>query len=77
MFGTHTKEKIMNASQIIEKNRKFNTPRNSRQIFEKFRDFSLPVVMCFIGYAKAIDCMNWKKLFKVLREMGVPVHTMD
>ena len=33
--------------------------------------------MCFIDYTKAFECVNWKKFFKVPREMGVPDHIAD
>ena len=39
------------------------------QIREKCEGFNIPVVLCFIEYAKAFDCVNWKKLFKGFREI--------
>ena len=50
---------------------------NIRQIIEKCRKFSIAVMMCSIDYAKAFDCVNWNKLLKVLRKIGVPAHTVD
>ena len=32
------------------------------------------IYFCFIGYAKAIDCVDHKKLWKILKEMGIPDH---
>ena len=43
-------------------------------IIEKARQFQKNIYFCFIDYAKAFDCMDHHKLWKILREMGVPVH---
>ena len=32
------------------------------------------IYFCFIDYAKAFDCMDQNKLWKILKEMGVPDH---
>ena len=32
------------------------------------------IYFCFIDYAKAFDCVNHNKLWKILKEMGIPVH---
>ena len=32
------------------------------------------IYFCFIDYAKAYDCVDHKKLWKILREMGIPDH---
>ena len=45
---------------------------NIRWIIEKAREFQKNI--CFIGYAKAFDCMIHKKLWKILQEMGIPDH---
>ncbi|XP_071580973.1 uncharacterized protein [Temnothorax nylanderi] len=47
---------------------------NIRQLIEKAREFNTPMFLCFIDYKKAFDCVRWKDLWKVLREMGVPDH---
>ena len=41
-------------------------------INEKAREFQKNI--CFIGYAKAFDCVDDKKLWKILKEMGIPDH---
>ena len=38
-------------------------------IIEKAREFQKNI--CFIGYAKAFDCVNHNKLWKILKEMGI------
>ena len=43
------------------------------QIIEKGREFQKKIYFCFIGYAKAFDCVDHNKLGKILKEMGIPV----
>ena len=38
------------------------------------REFQKNIHFCFIGYAKAFDCMDHNKLWKILQEMGIPDH---
>ena len=45
-----------------------------RWIMEKAREFQKNIYFCFIDYAKAFDCVDHKKLWKILREMGIPDH---
>lgn len=58
MAGKGTREQILNVRVLIEKCREFNKP----------------LVLCFIDYAKAFDCVQWRAMFDVLFEMGVPQH---
>ena len=37
-------------------------------------EFQRNIYFCFIDYAKAFDCVNHKKLWKILKEMGIPDH---
>ena len=41
-------------------------------IIEKAREFEKNIYFCFIGYAKAFDCVDCNKLWKILQEMGIP-----
>ena len=41
---------------------------------EKAREFQKNIYFCFIDYAKAFDCVDHNKLWKILREMGMPDH---
>ena len=41
---------------------------------KKQREFQKSIYFCFIDYAKAFDCMDHKKLWKNLKEMGIPDH---
>ena len=41
---------------------------------EKVREFQKNIYFCFIDYAKAFDCVDHHKLWKILKEMGIPDH---
>ena len=41
-------------------------------IMEKAREFQKNIYFCFIDYAKAFDCVDHNKLWKILKEMGIP-----
>ena len=43
-------------------------------IMEKAREFQKNIYFCFIDYAKAFDCVAHNKLWKILKEMGIPDH---
>ena len=43
-------------------------------IMEKVREFQKNMYFCFIDYAKAFDCVDHNKLWKILKEMGIPDH---
>ena len=47
---------------------------NIRWIMEKAREFQRIIYFCFIDYAKAFDCVDPNKLWKILQEMGIPDH---
>ena len=47
---------------------------NVRWIIEKAREFQQNIYFCFIDYAKAFDCVDHNKLWKILTEMGIPDH---
>ena len=56
--GRGTREKIANICWIME----------------KAREFQKNIYFCFIDYAKAFDCVDHNKLWKILKEMGIPDH---
>ena len=56
--GTGTRDQIGNLPWIIE----------------KAREFQKNMYFCFIDYMKAFDCVDHNKLWKVLKEMGIPDH---
>ena len=43
-------------------------------IMEKAREFQKNIYFCLIDYAKAFDCVDHKKQWKILKEMGIPDH---
>ena len=47
---------------------------NIRWIMEKAREFQKNISFCFIDYAKAFDCVDHNKLWKILKKMGIPDH---
>ena len=42
-----------------------------RFLFEKSIEFNQDLYMCFIGYEKAFDRVNWRKLMEILHDIGV------
>ena len=44
------------------------------KLIEKAREFQENIYFCFIDYAKAFDCVDHNKLWKILKEMGIPDH---
>ena len=45
---------------------------NIRWIIEKAREFQKNINFCFTDYTKAFDCVDHNKLWKILKEMGIP-----
>ena len=43
-------------------------------IIKKARESQKNIYSCFIDYAKAFDCVDHNKLWKILKEMGIPDH---
>ena len=43
-------------------------------IIEKAREFQKNIYFCLIDYVKHFDCVNHNKLWKILKEMGIPDH---
>ena len=56
--GRKTRDQIANISWIIK----------------KAREFQKNIYFCFIDYAKAFDYVDHKKLWEILKEMGIPDH---
>jgi len=47
---------------------------NIRRFIEKAREFQKNIYFCFIDYAKAFECVDHNRLWKILQEMGIPDH---
>ena len=45
-------------------------------IIEKAKEFQENICFCFIDYAKAFDCLEHKKLWKIIKGMGIPDTTL-
>ena len=50
---------------------------NIHWIIEKARELQKNIYFCFIDYAKAFDCVDHNKLWKILKEMGILDHLTD
>ena len=51
-----------------------NQIANIYWIMEKGREFQKNIYLSFITYTKAFDCVDHNKLWKILKEMGIPDH---
>ena len=49
---------------------------NISGIIGKAREFQKNIYFCFIDYSKPFDCEDHNKLWKILKEMGIPDHLM-
>ena len=47
---------------------------NIHWVITKAREFQKNIYFCFIDYSKAFDCVDHNKLWKILKEMGIPDH---
>ena len=59
---------------VLEKRGTRDQIANIRWIIEKAREFQKNIYFCFIDYAKAFECVDHNKLWKILKEMGIPDH---
>ena len=51
-----------------------NQIANIHWIIKKATEFQKNIFFCFIDYAKAFDCVDHNKLWKILKEVGIPDH---
>ena len=51
-----------------------NQIANIHWIIKKTREFQKNIYFCFIDHAKAFDCVDHNKLWKIIQEMGIPDH---
>ena len=58
----------------LEKSEETVQIANIYWITEKAREFQKNIYFCFIDYAKAFDCVDHHKLWKLLKEIGIPDH---
>ena len=59
---------------VLEKAEEQDQTANICWMIIKAREFQKNSYFCFIDYAKAFDCVDHNKLWKILQEMGIPDH---
>ena len=59
---------------VLEKIETRDQSANIHWIIEKAREFQKNIYFCFINYAKAFDCVDQNKVWKILKEMRIPDH---
>ena len=64
----------LNLEKAEEPGIKLPTSVGSSLMIQKAREFQKNIYFCFVDYAKAFDCVDHKKLWKILKEMGIPDH---
>ena len=82
--GRGTRDQIANIRWIIKKAREFQkniyfcfidyAKAFVCWIIKKAREFQKNIYFCFVDYTKAFDCVDHNKLWKILKEMGIPDH---
>ena len=58
----------------LERQKNQDQSANICWIIDKAREFQKNIYFCFIDYAKAFDCVEYNKLGKILKVMGIPDH---
>jgi len=59
---------------VLEKTEEPDQIANICWIIKKGRELQKNIYFCFIDYTKAFDCVDHNKLWKILKEMGIPDH---
>ena len=59
---------------VLEKAEEPDQIANIQWIIKKAKEFQKNIYFCFIDYAKAFNCVDHNKLWKILKEMGIPDH---
>ena len=59
---------------VLEKTGTRDQIANICWVIAKAKEFQKNIYFCFIDYAKAFDCVDHNKLWKILKEMGIPDH---
>ena len=70
----YVNHKIADVQPGFREGRGIRQIANSHWIIEKAREFQKNIYFCFIGYAKVFDYVQYNKLWKILKEMGIPDH---
>ena len=59
---------------VLEKAEESEIKLPTSAVSSKKREFQKNICFCFIDYARAFDCVDHNKLWKILKEMGIPHH---
>ena len=59
---------------VLEKAEELEVKLPTSAVSSKTQEFQKNISFCFIDYAKAFDCVDHNKLWKILKEMGIPDH---
>ena len=59
---------------VLEKTEEPEIKLPTSSVSSKKQEFQKNIYLCFIDYAKAFDCVDHNKLWKSLKEMGIPDH---
>ena len=77
LLGSFT---LLLSTWVPEKKKRRRKGRGTRDhianiswIIEKAREFQKNIYFCFIDYAKAFDCVDHNELWKILKDMGIPL----
>ena len=74
-FQQYMNRELSNVQVGFRKDRRIrDQPANICWLIEKAREFQKNIYFCFIDYAKAFDSVDHKKLWEILKEMGIPDH---
>ena len=68
----YVNQEIPDIQEGFRKGRTRDQIANICRIIENAREFQKNIYLCIIDYAKTFDCVDHDKLWKVLREMGIP-----
>uniref|UniRef100_A0AC11DZS1 Uncharacterized protein n=1 Tax=Ovis aries TaxID=9940 RepID=A0AC11DZS1_SHEEP len=74
-FQQYVKDKLPDVQAEFKIGRRTRAQiANIRWIIKKVREFQKKIYSCLIDYAKAFDCVDHNKLWKILKEMRIPDH---
>ena len=75
MFQQHMNQELPDVQAGYRKGRgPKDQISNTCWIIEKTRELQKNIYFCYTDYAKAFDCVDHNKLWKILKEMGIPDH---
>ena len=74
-FQQYKNHELLDVQAVFRKRRGTRDQiANIRWIIKKAREFQKNIYFCFVDYTKALDCVDHKNLWKILKGMGIPDH---